>query len=512
MDVNIQKSGVVNYTADLGVFEAITSTTTGEIATFESNVLDAPCPSVLCTINPVQDLHGQDYPYPSGGGKNILEPIAVDITSNNVRIIGDSDGKVTISGTASADTQIQIYSFVVSTPNVYTLILKDNISGSNDTYWLSMSGVGVITSGKRSTFSFANTGTFKLRINVKSGAVTNFTVYPMVAKGNVDIPYAPYSNICPITGHTELNLVHTGKNLWDEVWEVGTLNPNTGAEETSTTAIRSKNYSPCIPNTVYYKYIGGNKNGQLFFYDDNKNYISRTGNSVSGTFITPSNACYMKFASYGDYGTTYKNDISINYPSTDTSYHAYNGTNTTITFPDTVYGASLDVGSGVLTIDRAIVTLDGTTNWISDTASNFRYFDSEMTALNTTAWETNVLSNLFAKQGTFPYCQINGARKVRVVFSINDTSVTTVAQLQALLTQTNLQVVYPLATPTTTQLTPEQLNSILGDNNIYHDGNGQVAVTYLTIRSYSLDGFFENNPDRLSISQTFINSTDFIEI
>ena len=47
-----------------------------------------------------------------------------------------------------------------------------------------------------------------------------------------------------------------------------------------------------------------------------------------------------------------------------------------------------------------------------------------------------------------------------------------------MLSDNGLQVAYKLATPTTTQLTPQEVKSLLGSNNIYHDCNGQVAVTY----------------------------------
>ena len=43
------------------------------------------------------------------------------------------------------------------------------------------------------------------------------------------------------------------------------------------------------------------------------------------TVTSPDNARYFKFELGAAYGTTYNNDISINYPATDTNYHAYVG-------------------------------------------------------------------------------------------------------------------------------------------------------------------------------------------
>ena len=42
---------------------------------------------------------------------------------------------------------------------------------------------------------------------------------------------------------------------------------------------------------------------------------------------------------------------------------------------------------------------------------------------------------------------------------------------------TGAQVVYPLATPITYQLTPQEVSTLLGDNNIWAD-TGDVAVEY----------------------------------
>ena len=38
--------------------------------------------------------------------------------------------------------------------------------------------------------------------------------------------------------------------------------------------------------------------------------------------------------------------------------------------------------------------------------------------------------------------------------------------------------IYPLATPTELQLTPQEVRTLLGENNIYHDCNGDSTITY----------------------------------
>lgn len=120
-------------------------------------------------------------------------------------------------------------------------------------------------------------------------------------------------------------IYRNGINQWDEVWEVGGLNASTGAEWNTIDRIRSKNFIPVVSNTNYYmEFPSYGVSTNICFYDANKVFISSTTANDS-IFTTPVNACYLRFASYAQYGTTYNNDISISYPSTQTNYAAYVG-------------------------------------------------------------------------------------------------------------------------------------------------------------------------------------------
>ena len=77
----------------------------------------------------------------------------------------------------------------------------------------------------------------------------------------------------------------------------------------------------------------------------------------------------MRFGLSSTYGTTYNNDISINYPSTDHDYHAYNGTTHTTTLPSTTYGGTLDVVSGTFKPAPYYASYNGEAlegEWVSD--------------------------------------------------------------------------------------------------------------------------------------------------
>jgi len=110
-----------------------------------------------------------------------------------------------------------------------------------------------------------------------------------------------------------------GVNLWDEEWELGGISTVTGVDFPNNNQIRSVNYIKVSPNTTYY-----NKGYTLAIigYDENKNFVEFLGNITVGTFTIPSGVSYIRFCRTA---TTYNNDISINYPATDTTYHHYTG-------------------------------------------------------------------------------------------------------------------------------------------------------------------------------------------
>lgn len=141
---------------------------------------------------------------------------------------------------------------------------------------------------------------------------------------------AKLMSVKSIGGHSEVidgeivsagvaEVVEQGKNLWDEVWGVGSINASSGNDEGSKEAIYSKSYTPIIPNSTYiFVYVGSAKfeNVKTRFYDHDKKYIGFNDNDgqtvyPNRTFITPSNAFYVRFTLPPGYGVVYKNDIAL---------------------------------------------------------------------------------------------------------------------------------------------------------------------------------------------------------
>ena len=58
-----------------------------------TDALAKPAKKFTATLSPVQDLHGQDAPYPSGGGKNKLDTSSFSNgTYNDVTLTRNTDG------------------------------------------------------------------------------------------------------------------------------------------------------------------------------------------------------------------------------------------------------------------------------------------------------------------------------------------------------------------------------------------------------------------------------------
>ena len=115
-------------------------------------------------------------------------------------------------------------------------------------------------------------------------------------------------------------LFQTGSvNQWDESWTNGFYRIADGAISNSANYVRSRRLIPVAPNTSYFFKTALTEN-YLVYYDRNKTFISGVSASHSFTFTTPNN-CYYIGISFS--GTSYSNNVSVNYPSTIMDYTAF---------------------------------------------------------------------------------------------------------------------------------------------------------------------------------------------
>lgn len=143
----------------------------------------------------------------------------------------------------------------------------------------------------------------------------------------------------------------------------------------------------------------------------------------------------------------------------------------TVNLPQTVYGGTLDVTSGVLTIDHGYMTVSGDSIVQRNTKTQYN-FPCATNDANRGKW-TMALG--------VPTCDRLVESQLSKGYSANYyTAILTTEDLDTAKTQLNgMQVVYPLNdnAKQTIQLTPTEVSTLLGDNNIYADA-GEVNVVY----------------------------------
>lgn len=170
-----------------------------------------------------------------------------------------------------------------------------------------------------------------------------------------------------------------------------------------------------------------------------------------------------------------------------TDYEPYKGNTYSVnweTEAGAVYGGSLDVVSGKLVVDRAIKEFANASVWGTINTSNiFRY--SNVTPLPKTVPNTvavNAISNELSvtryryevMKENYPSLSVDETGRMYIAIS-NDIS--TKEDLSTWLMANPLQVCYEIAEPFEIQLTPQEVKTILGANNIWCD-SGDVTAEY----------------------------------
>jgi hypothetical protein len=279
--------------------DVIVDTASGAIASFPDGAAVA-AKDITIGIEPVQDLHGYDNPWPAGGGKNLLPLIDKTIEINGVTVVVSPNG-ILFNGTSSASAEFEITTFSGDGSFIANDLAKSQLV---DIYMIASSG----TVGFRSTdASFTNDGTAR---SIKAYFATNKTfnnvlLKPMIRLASVSgATFAPYSNICPISGWTGANVV---------------VSPTTDAQDGTTYPISWQS----VAGTVY----GGTLDvttGLLTVDRAKKSYTNNeiTFDTTYGTgvkFLKPTNS-----TNYGNYGETQNpNDKYYVIASKDTVHGNY---------------------------------------------------------------------------------------------------------------------------------------------------------------------------------------------
>lgn len=482
--INVLNGSEGTYTpSEMGeaIIDAIPTETASGNPIHITDAAAYPAEGVVTTLEPVQDLHGYDKPWPEGGGKNKLNPSfipgsGVQIPISN-RVVSDHVIPV-VSGhtyTFSSDNYTD-FMYVLNSSNTDTLpfIVSHTYCGTSDT-WVQTD----------ITFTATNSGYVAVVVKKpdESGIIPTdvVNVKMQFEESATSTAYEPYSNECPISGHTGVELTRTGKNLLDDEFEIGKIDWTTGQNVSDASCIRSKNYSPIKGGLTYYFSIkngstdGGE--GNIFWYDADKNFIiaAYATNVYPSTLtkIAPDNAAYVRVSPYASYGTTYNNDIGILYPATATTYEPYT---------NTAYGCEVDWTEGVLRVDKAIITYSSSAGFVSH-ASNRWYSAGLPSGIDLSNKSQSISNQAIYYDANFAYGGYFAIGSVGVYINkISENE--TIENFNSRLVANPFKICYPLATPLEIPLTPELITLLKGENNVWTD-SGESEVEYkVDINSY----------------------------
>ena len=135
-----------------------------------------------------------------------------------------------------------------------------------------------------------------------------------------------------------------------------------------------------------------------------------------------------------------------------------------------IFGGYVDLISGMLVVDKVMVDL-GSLNWTLFSASRFWVMPSGMKPFT-----RNLMSSQYAEKSVEVGSLNDGEMTTQAgggEVYIKDTRYTTATEFKSAVS--GQQLVYELETPQTYQLTPQQVYTLVGTNNVWSD-SGQVEV------------------------------------
>lgn len=437
--------------------------------------------SLVVELEPKQDLHGYDYPWVGGAGKNKWNfdgYLTVCKANNPLLSWTESDGVYAINSLGNLyETK---YSFANTDAQVTLSVdIKLHSSGETETVWIILldsqnNEVNSTTATLSTDYTHLTVSgvASKVWITYQYGRAVDIKC-PQIESGSSATSFAPWQNICPITGYDECKVDDVGKNLFGSEIEEGVIGNDDGQPAYVADRYRTKNYISVLPSTHYIFGINGTAQKENWFeYDKDYNFIGKVG--YVNNFTTNAQTRYVKC--YGTNELLNNSTLQLEYGTTATSYEPYHSSNATIQFGQTVYGGSVDFLTGVLTVTYGEVDL-GSLNWGYENSISQFYAglpniitDGYNNTIKAPMVCTNYPTYAYYTNGYFEGHEIGiafGFESGNLLY-VKDSTYSDAATFKTAMQ--GVKLVYELAVPFTIQLTPQELKLLQGTNNITTNG------------------------------------------
>lgn len=317
-------------------------------------------------------------------------------------------------------------------------------------------------------------------------------------------------NVRPISGWTQAKVTRTGKNLLTAAPPWGTsaaMVVDLGKDVSVDSVViqfKANNTSAASTNaalidlresdgTHHYSTLNGYRRAD-------GTYFNQQNTPFSGVFSVRHQNIKFRYvyawytgSAYSAFAADTITDWQITIADAVSDYEAPAKQTLTIDLDGTVYGGTLDVTTGVLTVNMAYLSFDGTDIRglsVGDTGTaGYKLLAIQLNAYGrpkgkvfaSSATVTKLVCNQYKTVSSDAvYTRTQGASATRLGTALRfyDESLQTVDAWTTAMSQTPLQVAYEIDAPITVQLTPQEVSTLLGENNIWADV-GDVTITYM---------------------------------
>lgn len=311
-------------------------------------------------------------------------------------------------------------------------------------------------------------------------------------------------NIRPISGWTGANVTRTGKNLFggeplgDAIYAHATGSIDKTAKTVTFTHGDGSKLDFNVkwqPNTQYTflftiaSYSAQNTSMRVWYTDGTKASISFNNLSVNSVvrFVTAASktvdGVYLEWFATGSVGIYYEKSGVFEGSVNTTDLEPYDGQTIVLTFGETVYGGTLDVTNGVLTVNYKMLEAQNIT-W-TQYAVSVGFTDAEIVANKATTifcshyHSKNTVSG-WTELSDGDICKALSTNVIRIKDTAHDTDLAAwnsyiTAQKTA---NTPVQILISLNTPVTIQLTPTEVQTLLGANTVWTDVGAVTEMEY----------------------------------
>ena len=450
-----QTDNIKDYIVDISPVDTKTSAV---VSINDAAPLNAE--NVTIAIEPVQDLHGYDNPWPGGSGKNLFDQDTLYARYKQ------SDGSYRGDSAAIASIKSYIPASLVGKTLVFSAYVRklNGVGELNAGVCAVVDGTSIFgnevnsTNYTQSSVSFTPISTNDYVKFLGSSWTSMQFKDAQLEIGETATDFNPYANTCPITGWTGTTVWNTGKNLMNPaLFDTSHTSVSNGVYTVDTTGYRVNLYSgqsginhsvssnvvlPILQAGTYvfsYKFESGSVFDTIETVDENGkrtsiNAINIENNTYKAYKFTLSKVSRITITGTNNNTSSFIfSEPMIEIGETRSTYEPFVGNTIPISWQseaDMAYGGMLNLTTGILTIDRANIT-----SYAGETLPG--------------AWISSM-----------------------DVYTVGSTPTT------------GAQVVYELEAPVIYQLTPVEVTMLHGMNNIWAN-TGNTTLTYYKDSSIS---------------------------